>query len=594
MPTIAVVRSDEPDGRTLIQQLKTSGFTALLGSRISSWEPSNLPAGIEVTRALARLLAAPVIHPGIIAALIERTAFEHLMEACPEPTRDTTLAENVAQLYASTKPNPVHHAVAALIDAGVIGHVITTNYDDGLEQACRVHGGKRASLVQVIVHDPKATVDLTRPVIFKIHGCSVADTTRASGAPHSIVFRLGQEGLLDSWKRELLTNLLADRQLLVCGYSGLDFEICPELERLATRIKRLVWNAWKDPRLDERSLSPNAMRVMRALSGTALTGNMVDILGQLWKPFRVDPIPDRDVTRDLVKGIDGWNLDAWRLSLFASVGCATEGVRLAQELALRDGGDPLKRWTAFHGMGQALFHQGSYESSRDWYVRAASVAAANGLKREEFRAQMDAAEAERAAGRWLAASRRRERASAARRGPLHFGVFLRRALVAKTFYLAAKRLRLASRAFTDWFEATLRAAAQGAMTAGSWLDYQQCAMVAEELGLDRGRIFSGLSSPLPSQGGYRHLGYFVAECQSIRNAIDQGDPVPDLPELVWRLDRLWELGAWPEMTKLASTIQRVHGRHALSRLQRRRAREAFKHCEYRPWMRWFLRRRMLS
>jgi hypothetical protein len=583
-----VVSAAEPDGKKLIRSLEGTGCTALLGSRISSWKPSGLPAGEDVTGSLARLLSRPLVNARTIEALIGRTAFEHAMQACPEDAKDT-LADNLVRLYGQTVPNPVHQAVAALIEIGVVRHVVTTNYDDGIEQACAQHGGSRTSAVQVVVY-PGSTVDLDRPVIFKIHGCAVGDSRRLAGVERSAVFCLAQEGLLRGWKRDLLASLLADTSLFVCGYSGLDFEICPEIHALGTQIERVVWNSFKDPRALGTALTPNARRVLSHTRGVALVGDMRKILSELVRPglaglASATGSPPRDVTGDLVDGLSEWHLNAWRLSLFSSIGCATEGVRLAQEMTLDAGPDPRRRWTGLHGMGQALFHQGSYECSAGWYLRAAKVARDNGLEAEEFRAEMDAAEAERAGGRWIRAWRRRERAKAFHPGPTHFGVYLRRALLAKRPYKMARSLHLVPKQLRTSLETMLRAAAKGAVESGAWLDYQQCISIAEELGLDRDLVFAGLARPLESQAGYRHLGYFVAECHSIRKVIDEGHEVPDVSELVWRLDRLWELGAGAESYKFAAAIERLHGKGTLSRVQQRRAAEMRRRCEYRPWVR---------
>ncbi|HIG17356.1 MAG TPA: hypothetical protein EYQ31_08725, partial [Candidatus Handelsmanbacteria bacterium] len=54
-----------------------------------------------------------------------------------------------------------------------------------------------------------------------------------------MVFQLSQEGALPDWKRQMLARILKGRDVVVMGYSGLDFDICPILFGL--EYKRLFW-----------------------------------------------------------------------------------------------------------------------------------------------------------------------------------------------------------------------------------------------------------------------------------------------------------------------------------------------------------------
>jgi len=110
------------------------GIVALLGSGISIWEPSNIPNGQKITEELAEIIASSTVSPRqTVIDLIKRSAFEHIMERYP---RYETLRYIVPKYFYPTTPNPLHEAFARLFDKGVIEHIVTPNYDVGLEQAC--------------------------------------------------------------------------------------------------------------------------------------------------------------------------------------------------------------------------------------------------------------------------------------------------------------------------------------------------------------------------------------------------------------------------------------------------------------------------
>lgn len=141
----------------------------------------------------------------------------------------------------------MHLAFAQLMNRGIIEHIITTNYGEGLERACSVVC-QPARLPQVIVNRLEADQALlTKPVIFKIHGCA------RPGNEKSLVVTLREEGEMPVWKRNLLGQLINGKALLVCGYSGLDFEVCPELIHL--RPTSVTWNSYDDP-----SIKPEALK----------------------------------------------------------------------------------------------------------------------------------------------------------------------------------------------------------------------------------------------------------------------------------------------------------------------------------------------
>src|SRR6266404_3176753 len=133
MTMFEVVADQSHEGLGLLAELQRHGFVALLGSVISDWEPSGLPAGETLTLTVAELLADPLTSRPQLKQWIRRAAFEHVMEGCPRPE---ILGDNLLDLFSPVQPNPLHEAVATLIANGTIEHVVTTNYDSNLEAAC--------------------------------------------------------------------------------------------------------------------------------------------------------------------------------------------------------------------------------------------------------------------------------------------------------------------------------------------------------------------------------------------------------------------------------------------------------------------------
>lgn len=96
--SLRTVIIDSSEGSLYLSKLRQAGgITALLGSGISIWEPSNLPNGQKITEELAHLIAPSTVSPRqTVINLIKRSAFEHIMERYPRPG---ALADIVAKHF---------------------------------------------------------------------------------------------------------------------------------------------------------------------------------------------------------------------------------------------------------------------------------------------------------------------------------------------------------------------------------------------------------------------------------------------------------------------------------------------------------------
>lgn len=373
----------------MVADLRSGPLTVLIGSGVSQFSSpgcsTGLPSGAELSKQLARLLSADVGPTGTyVASLIEKAAFEHIMEACPYSEE---LRGMLARRFASGAVNDLHVAIARLLEGRRVRHVITTNYDLCLDAAL-------AGIVKqtVITEHHVQTLDFGQPIYFKIHGCA--------SQPASLVFTLSAERRMDSWKRFLLERLLTGR-LLIIGYSGRDFEICPEIVALGCSV---IWNCFNPPNVPDLQPSACAIRILRKSGNTAVTGDMTVLISDLAKDLLVDPprvcpdrglaVPDDEFLSGTSEAAKRRHLDRWRCELFRGVGCA-RAARIAAERLLRSASSDNERSEALHYLGLALFHGGRYRQASEAYLQAADKTAE---EEQQYRRRFDAVEALRCGG----------------------------------------------------------------------------------------------------------------------------------------------------------------------------------------------------
>ncbi|HEU4883445.1 MAG TPA: hypothetical protein VFT45_14385, partial [Longimicrobium sp.] len=83
-----ILRLDSSQGRRLIEELRRTGFSVLVGSGISGFNPTSLPTGWALGKAIAtRLAAGGASDEALLVKILSETAFEHIMERCPDPER---------------------------------------------------------------------------------------------------------------------------------------------------------------------------------------------------------------------------------------------------------------------------------------------------------------------------------------------------------------------------------------------------------------------------------------------------------------------------------------------------------------------------
>lgn len=578
-----------PEGVDYLKELRRAGdLVALVGSGISIWHPSNMPNGQRITDALANVIADRTVSPrSTVLDRIRGSAFEHIMERYPKPD---LLRPTVAGAFYPTPSNPVHEALAHLLNDGVIRHIITTNYDVGLEAACSAICDPARAPQVVVTEGDLSAANPSQPILFKIHGCA------SPGKEGTIVLTLGGEGEMPEWKRELLARLVNGQNLLICGYSGLDFEICPELARLSP--SSFTWNSFLDPRSDANALTPNAKRVLDATDGLPLVGDMNLMLKALtlldWDARFSAVSPD--FVSQLVGALDSWELDKWRVWVLNGLGCALDGVRVGRRMYNNSGGSEERKLDSLLALSEALFHSGRYVQAGRTYREAARLASSGTDWGKMVRAEVGVVESDRVAGYWLRARRRIDvliktlprRVPPARRDEIINEIKLKGILLLRYPLRLYKMLGFGRRSekIRSQAKQELREVAAYFSRAGSWFNFQHCEMLAARFGIPFSEIYTGPLPPLPSTEGYKHLGYIIAEMMAYRAAL-RGVAAPALRLEYVRIAQ--ELGIDPEVWKLIRAIKRRFGYAVVPEEFHRSAREAWRRCEYTTTMRLLLR-----
>jgi tetratricopeptide (TPR) repeat protein len=362
-----------------IQQLFADGpISALVGSGVSSFCPTNLPTGQAFTNSLYESLFFDGTNNDAdhqkdklneqnkeVKRLFENFLFERAMERCPEQDKLHAL---VKEFFDEKNPNPVHEALARGLVEQRFESIVTTNYDCCIDVAigfrvdstpCSVTGNVRRVIFRP--EDQPLSLNLHERVYFKIHG-STDDPTG-----ESLVFTTRQETALDDCKRRLLKRLWADRILLIIGYSGLDFEICPEIEGI--KPKRIIWNFYRT-----EDIKTSALRVLRRTPGLILIGDMCKLLAPLLGEVRVKRAELKDFKKEIAKHFTPFMRRLWWARILVAMTCAGPALRACEELLKEDIGDDENRIILLKEYAGALYYKGSYKQAARRLEKAVTIA----------------------------------------------------------------------------------------------------------------------------------------------------------------------------------------------------------------------------
>lgn len=276
------------DYAALIANLRSEPSSILCGSAVSMFSPTSLQSGESVTWALAEALAGAANVGQEYAELIEKAAFEVILQSYPKQSVLSEIFENYFRFYGKSAnfstpviSNDLHSSIAKLVVDGVFSDIVTTNYDCCLENAFVHHSLKKP--VPIVKKQDRRRAASGR--VFKIHGCAAR-----KGTP---IFSMRQENSMPIWKKGKLTSLMG-RRTVVIGYSGRDFEICPELYQL--NLNQIVWITLPteaDHKVPD--LKPNARKVLERFANSfIICGDMREFLTDLSEHDCLNAKPPKD------------------------------------------------------------------------------------------------------------------------------------------------------------------------------------------------------------------------------------------------------------------------------------------------------------
>jgi hypothetical protein len=215
-----------------IQSIIDSKPVVLVGSAISIFPPTNLSSGVNFVQSLFNFIFTHSIYKTNNSKWIEEEfqnlPFEAVMERYP---LQMELPEILSSTFKNDCFNNYHKSLAEKLKQGKLHSIITPNYDLAFDKILDDINFK--SLV-CTYEDYESKKNIGTGLYFKIHGTAEASLS------NTLVFTLAQERRLEAWKIELLKELTKDRTLLIIGYGGRDFDICPVIKQFCS-YKKIIW-----------------------------------------------------------------------------------------------------------------------------------------------------------------------------------------------------------------------------------------------------------------------------------------------------------------------------------------------------------------
>ncbi len=123
------------------------------------------------------------------------------------------------------QPNLNHRVIAELVRRNIVHNIVTTNFDEYLEL-------ELINMSKCVVNSFDIRKQDDKPILFKVHG-TVSD-------PESMQFTLDHTKALAEWKSKFLAECLANRPLLIVGYSGYDDDVMPVLLQLGEKLPEVI------------------------------------------------------------------------------------------------------------------------------------------------------------------------------------------------------------------------------------------------------------------------------------------------------------------------------------------------------------------
>lgn len=568
-------------------------IVTLLGAGISLWSPTNLPSGNSFSEAIFRALFQDEygrnVDPNekLLKDIYKSLPFEIVNERCPDELKIRELLRKIFDVY---RPNPIHELFAKLIKEQKVQSIITPNYDCSLDSAiarlfnCTI-GRDMGDVKRIVRENDIGKTNLSNSLLYiKIHGSTDDETGE------SLVFRLQQEGVLNPWRRRVFRKAIAGRILLIVGYSGSDFDICPEIP-LANPM-RIIWNV-KEQALNQ--IPPNPKTVANRIEDTHfISSDMRELLGRIFEPLTANYGPSSlDLEEIIRKKFTEPDRRLWRIrtlnSLTYSYSALTETERFSSEIS--KGPDFDIEVLSEHAGASANY--GNYLQSAFTHDEAARVARIHGLAIETYcRQKLLASDAWRCYGNFPKAFIRHLQVVVGVRElsnpsmSLEAGIYRNEVLMLRHLFDLFNRLFI--KPFT-WIiqirvAKIIRKTVEILRRSGEWYPLQQMELWRQRFDLpEEATTLDGEYETPPSLEGYTQLNFPMGKMMAFRQGVNNGDipiNINNAREARKLADLARDLGIRPEMWKLHLLILCKFKDEREFRNDFHEFWKAFKACEY--------------
>ncbi len=544
-------------------------IVALLGAGISLWAPTDLPTGRDFTNALFRVLfhdeCGRLVDPNedLLREVYKSLPFEVVNERCPDEPKIRQLLRGIFDVY---QPNPIHELFAKMLKAKRVNSIITPNYDCSLDMAIAAQYGTNirhdmGDIRRVVEEDNIKGIDLLKTRMYlKIHG----STDDPSG--ESLVFRLQQEGVLLPWKRKVFRKAIEGRILLIVGYSGSDFDICPELP--LAKPMRIIWNIHK---AGEDKIPPSPKRVSKKIDTTFIIGDMRDFLSRVFE----EPVTAHyghsslDLENIFRRNFPEHVRRLWRIRTLNSLTYNYSALTVTERFFAEGSRGAEFNIEVLSEHGGASASYGNYKQAAFTHEEASRVARDNGLPAEAaFRQLLFASDAWRCYGDLLRALAIHLEVAASVRNlsnpnaSLKAGVFRNEVLILRHPYDLFNRLYLKPFAWLIRLRVgkIIKKTVEILRDTGEWYPLQQMELWRKrfDLPLEVTTLEGEYETP-PSLEGYQQLNFPMGKMMAFRHDVSVGD-IPLTDENGKEARRLANLairlGIRPEVWKLHLLILR--------------------------------------
>jgi hypothetical protein len=315
----------------------------LCGSFISTYSPTNIPSGNAMTKQIYNLLFEKntIIKSifnelefdeiskifGIkISNMSSGIPFEVLFEGCPYIEK---IKEFFYNFFSCRKPNEIHQLLIELMANDTISGIITPNYDNAINIAAKNYSNKNKTFKLNSIVSKYDSFSRVNNNCFYVHGSVDDDSSE------KLIVTLSDERIMPIWKEKIMNDMVNDRYVIIIGYSGRDFEICPVIGKMLK--KGICKGIICVDILCESLLTYNIkgllnQKPIKDNDNVYIKGDMVECINKIFnKNIKCNWGSQND---DFYNGInDIINLDIinsliWITNILTNMGCVKHGLKL--------------------------------------------------------------------------------------------------------------------------------------------------------------------------------------------------------------------------------------------------------------------------